>query len=636
MTGNFKRASYTTMLKRILTLLGACPTIALLAFCSVPAFAEDPTPIHAIQGSGDQSPLAGKTVTIEGVVTGDFQTGLEGFFVQEEEEDADEDSTTSEGIFVFDKGESEVSLGQLVRVRGKVVEYKGLTELTEVESVEIVGQAPPVEPLPIDLPVKAITDWEAYEGMLVTIPETMTVSGNYFQGRYGQVELASEGRLYQPTSVVDPGTAADEMQTLNKKRLIILDDGSNRRNPDPVPFIGEMNTLRVGDAVTGLTGILTYAFDAYRIHPIGSVDFQRVNDRDPFVPETGGQLVVASFNVLNYFNGDGKGGGFPTSRGASSMAEFRRQRAKIAAAILSMQADVVGLMEIENDGYGPESAIQDLVTLLNEQSVAYRGSGTYAFVAPEFDLGTDEIKVALIYRQNTVELAGQPATTTESPFGHRRPPLAATFKEKSSGEKFTVVVNHFKSKGCGSASGLNADQSDGQGCWNAERTEAARTLASWLEADPTKSGDQDILIIGDLNCYALEDPMKALEEAGFADLVEQFLGEDAYSYVYAAQSGYLDHALANEELRPQVTGTAIWHINADEPGVVDYNEEDRPGNLYDPGQFRSSDHDPVIVGLNLKSTGPAATQPASEEESSMPVTPPPGRDTKRGATVIAP
>jgi uncharacterized protein len=99
----------------------------------------------------------------------------------------------------------------------------------------------------------------------------------------------------------------------------------------------------------------------------------------------------------------------------------------------------------------------------------------------------------------------------------------------------------------------------------------------------------------------MEDPIMALVNAGYTDLLRQYYGDQAYSYVFDGQFGHLDHGLANEGIMPFVTGATAWHINADEPRVMDYNVEFKTAGQiiewYSPEPFRSSDHDPVIVGL---------------------------------------
>jgi hypothetical protein len=293
------------------------------------------------------------------------------------------------------------------------------------------------------------------------------------------------------------------------------------------------------------------------------------------------------------------GGGFPTSRGADTPEEFVRQRTKIISAILAMDADVIGLMEIENDGYDEYSAIADLVNGLNDAA----GAGTYAFIDPGVGpVGTDEIAVGYIYKPGTVMPVGEAKildSTVDPTFldDYNRPAIAQTFERNTGGGRFTAAVNHLKSKGSPCDDIGDPDTGDGQGNCNQTRTSAATALANWLATDPTGSGDPDFFIIGDLNAYAEEDPIIAIEGAGYTNLVEALAGTAAYSYIFDGLSGYLDHALASPSATAQVYGTTIWHINTDEPSVIDYNTEYKPQDLYTPTPYRSSDHDPVIAGF---------------------------------------
>ena len=579
------------------------------------------TMIHTIQGSGMASPVQGEEHTIEGVVVGDFQESnqLKGFFVQEEDGDADDDPATSEGLFVYDPNGVDVEVGDLVQVTGTITEYYELTELKSVSSLIKKGKTVLPTATAIELPFADDTFIERYEGMLISFPQELTVTETYFLGRGGQLLLSSGGRLMNPTNVVNPGAEANAMQAANDLNKIVLDDGSTYQNPDPIMYptpdgLSALNTVRIGDAVTGLVGVLSYSYsgwsgtDAYRVHPIETPTFTVGNPRTGSPEDVGGSLKVASFNVLNYFNGDGQGGGFPTSRGAYTAEEFTRQRDKIINAINAMNADIIGLMEIENDGFGSYSAIQDLVNGLN----AVAGTGTYAFVDPGLpQLGTDEITVGFIYKTTTVQTVGAAVTTSEGAFSQKnRQPLVQTFKELATEETLTVAVNHFKSKSSACDSLGDPDTGDGQGNCNLTRVAAANDLTAWLATDPTGSGDADFIIIGDLNAYAKEDPITAIKGAGYTNLIEQFVGTDAYSYVYDGQAGYLDHALASPTLATQVSGATEWHINTDEPNALGYSTYKKsPGqiiSLYDDSPYRASDHDPVFVGLNLQSTFSAA------------------------------
>ncbi|MFZ5904489.1 MAG: ExeM/NucH family extracellular endonuclease [Chloroflexota bacterium] len=577
--------------------------------------------IHDVQGSGLTSPLDGTSgVILEGIVVGDYQgTGqFSGFHLQEEDGDADADPATSEGIFVYNTG-FPVNAGDLVRLRGTVNEYSTsgvfLTEMVSLTDLTVCSSGNSVMPTTVTLPVNFLSDWEAYEGMLITISQELTATETYTLARYGEVSLSVNGRLFNPTMVVLPGLPANNLQDLNNRSRILLDDGNNQQNIDPTIYpaggLSASNTLRSGYTLDGLTGVLEQRFGVYRVQPVGAISFDADNPR-PATPNGvgNGRLRVAAMNVLNYFTtfdtipGSGNGPYIcgPLAnlecRGANNSFEFTRQRDKIISAILGLDADVVGLMEMENNA---TAAIQDLVDGLNAASAP----GTYAFIDTG-TIGGDAIKVALIYRPASVTPVGAHAildSSVDPTFIDtlNRPVLAQTFEENLTGERFTVAVNHLKSKG--SACVGDPDMGDGQGNCNLTRLSAAIAEVNWLATDPTGSGDPDFLLIGDFNSYAMEDPIRALLSVDYTNLINAFVGADAYSYVFDGQSGYLDHALATSTLSAQATGATEWHINADEPIALDYNEEYKTPNhvatLYAPDQYRSSDHDPLVVGLDL-------------------------------------
>ncbi len=567
------------------------------------------TPIYNIQGSGAASPFVNNTVATKGVVVGDFQgsTGLNGFYIQDDTGDGN--SSTSDGIFVFAPNSVNVNVGDAVQLTGTVSENFGQTQVGNLSALDIVGSGA-IAPTAINLPVTAVDNLESFEGMLVNFPETLTVTENFNLARFGEVSLSADGRLFNPTNSIDPTDiptsetendennigAVTEQQNFNDRNQILLDDARNTQNPTTIPFLREGNTLRVGDTTTDLTGVLGFGFGSYRVQPTVDPTFAATNPRTAAPEDVGGNVKVASFNVLNYFNGDGMGGGFPTSRGASSLAEFERQSDKIVSAISAIDADVLGLIEMENDGDGANSAITELVDRLNTSV----GAGTYDYIRdPASGVGTDAIKVAFIYKPHNVTPVGQAVSDTDAIYN--RLPVAQTFVLNSNGETFTPVVNHFKSKG-GTGTGSDADQGDGQGAFNAQRTQQAEALLGFVNGLKTSSGDSDVLVMGDLNAYGEEDPIDVLRAGGLVDELDRFV-PDPYSFLFDGQSGRLDHALATSSLDSQVTDVTEWHINADEPRILDYNLEFKGGSqspdLYTPTPYRSSDHDPVIVGANL-------------------------------------
>ncbi|MEA5618814.1 ExeM/NucH family extracellular endonuclease [Cronbergia sp. UHCC 0137] len=628
-----------------------------------------PTKIHTIQGNAanqlanitgsgvhdDRSPLEGQTVTIQGVVVA-VHPQLNGFFVQEENADIDADPTTSEGIFIFQGSTPTVTEGNIVTITGAVDEFFGMTQIDNdngnfsITVNDAGNNLGLVSPATIDLPVTGdLNDfYEQYEGMLVEFADKLYVSEYFELARYGQIVLTADGRPYQYSHTDNTPTAAEYtafLDDLNRKR-IILDDDDNTQNSPLNDGVGKLfypqpgglstgtqgtNYFRGGDTVSDLTGVLHWSFagqggtDAWRIRPTTAnpVTFTVENPRPINPPDVGGNVKVASFNVLNYFNSIDTTGGNGSPRGADSASEFDRQNEKLIAALIALDADIVGLMEIENNGSAATSAVEELVNRLNTQL----GTTTYDYINTG-NVGTDQITVAFIYKPAVVEAKGNAAILDDAGFtdpnntgvARSRPAIAQTFtvidnNNADVGESFNVVVNHLKSKGANGAAGADLDQNDGQGAWNDTRTKAANYLVNtWIPTDPTGQGDSDFLIIGDLNAYKGETPITTIKNAGYTDLVESFGGNESYGYVFNGQLGYLDHALANSSLTPQVTGVAEWHINADEVPVFDYNDGvlDSPGeasfeaeptgnNLYEANAFRTSDHDPVLIGLNLNS-----------------------------------
>jgi predicted extracellular nuclease len=560
------------------------------------------TPIHIIQGNELSSRLVDtQAMIVEGVVTGDFQgdDALDGFFLQEEAAEQDSDAQTSEGIFIHDEGSwADIDTGEIVRVQGNVAELEGLTSLTDLTGLRNCGSGSAVIATAVSLPVPDAVAWEKVEGMLISLPQDLAVTDNADLGSEGVVDLALNGRLFYPTETTEPGAPALALADLNSRSRIKLDDGSKQLFPTPLPpYLGTDKTLRAGDRLNGVRGILAETTGGYRIQPTESPVFIRINERPSPPTSADGSLRAAVFDTGEYFNGDGQGSGFPGDRGAFTAEEFARQRAKIISAILDLKADVVGLLALENDGYGPDSALQDLVNGVNQAAPI---GTTYAFVDPAVSkLGSSEITVGLIFRQETVIPVGTAVTTDNLPFdGSNDPPLVQAFASAGSGESFVLAITNFHERDqCPATGDPNADQNDGQECWNGLRTTAAGTLVEFLQTDPTGVGDADILILGNLNSYTREDPLTLFDAAGYHSLTSHYLS-GSYSAVTEGEAGNLSHALASHNLAVQINRVTQWHINADEPEAFGYRMDNQP-QLYTPNIFRSSRQDPLLIDMML-------------------------------------
>ncbi len=594
-------------------------------------------------------------VTTKGVVVGDFEgtAAASGFYIQDLTGDGD--PATSDGIFVYTGSSDLVSVGQVVRVTGFARERFNQTTINGSNSNSAAVPAAnivqcgtgSVTPTDVTLPVTNLDDFEQYEGMLVRFPQTLVIAEYFNYDRFGEIvlaqPLAGEARVYTGTAIDEPGAAANARTAANALSRITLDDAqsaqnpSTLRHPNGLPF-SLSNLFRGGDTVQNAVGVLGYDFSLYRIVPTGPADYVAANPR-PAAPEpVGGTVRVAAMNTLNFFvTADYPSGVLDNKCGplnnvecrgwdSDQATEFTRQRDKLLQALSGLNADIIGLNELENS-----TGVEPLASIVS-------GLPGYDYIATG-TIGTDAIKVGMIYRPAVVTPVGDFKLLTSAVDPRfidtkSRPSLAQTFEVNATGARFTVVVNHLKSKGSDCIDVGDPDLGDGQGNCSQTRRAAAEALVDWLATDPTGSGDPDFIIMGDLNSYAQEDTIDEIKAGSddiagtgddFTNLISNFQGTYAYSYTFDGQAGYLDHALASASLLTQVTGAEDWHINSDEPDVLDYDTSFKPAAqdaLYEVNAYRTSDHDPVIVGLvpNAPPTVDAGGPYSVNEGSSVTVT----------------
>ena len=638
------------------------------------------TPIPDIQktGEGDDSALVGKTVTAVGVVTSAHPKGedglastLDGFTIQTPGTGGLQgaERQSSDGLFAY-VGKADAAMptiGQCVRVTGKVSEYpatgpktpaqtQSLTQLA-VRSVEAIDGCDPVKPVPLTA-VPAPAQMEALESMLVEPQGTWTITDNYQANQYGTLSLTPGSEpLRQATDAVAPGDEARAMEADNAARTIALDDGTSTNlqrgaaTGVPYAYLANGSPARVGYHV-GFTGpvVLDSRHSAFVLQPTRMVAAHpdrspvSISGERPGVPQVEGDVRVATFNVLNYFSDLGQDepgcqgypdreGAFVTAkkckvRGAWSRAAFENQQTKIVQAINAIGADVVALEEIENPvaagaGQDRDGALKALVDALN----AHAGEQVWAHVPSPAAVPADEdvIRVAFIYRRATIEPVGESKILDDPAFtGLARQPLAQEFAPVVSaprtGKNFVVVANHFKSKGSvpqGMEEG-NTDTGDGQGNSNAIRVAQARALAAFAE----QFAGTPTLLVGDFNSYSKEDPLKALTDAGWV----HESADSAASYVYGGRSGSLDHVFSNAAADPLVRGVASWALNAQESVAFEYSRANSNAHLAFEADnpYRSSDHNPEIIGLDVIDEGPGQ-DPAPDP--SAPPQPGPGGPT---------
>lgn len=288
-------------------------------------------------------------------------------------------------------------------------------------------------------------------------------------------------------------------------------------------------------------------------------------------------LLVCATN-LEYYLATNFGTGF----GPENAEEHQAQRQKVSSALAKIRADIYCVLEVERG----QKAMAELASDLSEKTgrnYRYINDGSHSYGS--------YIKTGYIYCSDVVDSVA-PLRQNQAGVDYRK--YMQCFREKSSGERFILSTNHFKAKS-GQGSGDNADKGDGQGSFNGDRVREAESVLNEYDYYQTLTNEEDILIMGDLNAYAKEDPIQVFLQAGFTDLHRYFHADSSYSYTYRSEAGYLDHAICNSSLLPQVTGMLAYHINSDERDCYTYD-----GGCNDGSIFRYSDHDPVLVGLRLR------------------------------------
>ncbi len=601
-------------------------------------------PIRDIQGSGATTPLAGTTVTTRGVVTAAYPTGgYNGFFLQTPGTGGEIDPaahTASDAIFVWGAAATtEVEIGAHVEVTGTAAEYYGQTQLTaSADGVRVLTDgAAPVEPAVIDWP-QTDEKREPFEGMLLAPRGDFTVTNTYTTNQYAEVGLAAGTTpLRTPTDVARPDTPGYVAAVAdNNARAVVLDDGASldflRTAKDvPLPYVSLIDPVRVGAAVSFETPvILDFRNNSWKFQPTEQLTVDNADAVQPATFENtradapaavGGNLKISSFNVLNYFTTTAESVGCTSTyddragnpitanrcpdngpRGAANAENVERQQAKIVAAVNGLGADVVSLEEIENSaqfGKDRDEALSTLVAALN----AALGSEQWAFVPSPAVLPASEdvIRTAFIYKKAVVEPVGDSVILDDPAFANARQPLAQAFAPVDDADAtILAIVNHFKSKGDSDPKATGDNANGIQGAFNGDRVRQAEALGHFAKERSIAVGTDDVFLLGDFNAYTKEDPIEKLREFGFEPLET---GTGKYSYSFSGQSGSLDHVLASPSARELVTGTDIWNINAVEALALEYSRYNYNAlNFYDTSPYRSSDHDPVIVGLDLSST----------------------------------
>ena len=599
--------------------IAAAGAIIASVLIAPPAYAADVThTIAQVQGTGAATTIPANTpVTVEGIVTGDHRTGgYRGIYLQTAGSGGATDATpgASDGIFIFlaNNPATGIAIGDKVKVTGPVSEFNTVTQIngSAADAVELVAAqvgVPAVTPLPATVLGSAR---EAFEGMLVSPTGTYRLVSSHNLQNFG--ELWTSAGATMPVEAFEtqtPNTAgATAVTTANNNARLLLDDGysirvDNAAHVGDQPYFTKDVVVRNGDVVKFPAGgsLLSYDFGNWRLQPPTPLTdaspaalkptFTSApggNPRPAAAPVVEGDLKIASFNVLNYFTTLSSAN--PDARGAATAEQFAIQKSKIVTAINALGADIVALQEIENSvklGEKADEALADLVAGLN----AAAGKKVWDYVRTPSELKrnpaiTDVITNAIIYKSAVVLPVGSSRTVIdENVWDNAREPIAQTFVYKKL-QFVTVVANHFKSK-----TPPDPNQQPGQDAFNQDRVDQAKSVLTFANK-LLKERKSDIYLVGDFNSYAKEDPIKVFTDAGWSDvLFTKARGQ--YTYSFDGELGSLDHVIASPTGADQVTQAAVWGINS-----AEWSGREYWGPAAEAGTpFRSSDHDPILVGI---------------------------------------
>ena len=407
------------------------------------------------------------------------------------------------------------------------------------------------------------TEMSQFVGKEVQFTTPFYVTNN---SKTGQLTIAPR-RIFNPTNQALPlSTDYHSILSLNEQGTLTLTNVSGYHRIDE-----RVHNLKVKvNAYNSLSFVSGDWRGNTRAEMEKGYDLEAINSRGEH------NLLICYMN-LEYYLVDNFGTGY----GPDSSTDHQKQRTKTSQALAKINADIYALVEIQT-GQGALAELAADLTKNTGRNFTYINDGSVtdgSFTKSGYIYCTDKVTPYGNIQHNDTYVENRKKVQG--------------FTEKATGERFILSVNHFKAKS-GNGSGANKDQGDGQGSYNAARVKEAQSILSNYSSYTSTFSDEDFLIVGDLNAYGKEDPITTLTDWGMIDLHRTFHADSSYSYVYQGTLGYLDHALCNSTLYPQVTGMTPYHINAPEKDTYTYDGSSNDGTM-----FRCSDHDPILIGLRL-------------------------------------
>lgn len=420
------------------------------------------------------------------------------------------------------------------------------------------------------------SDIKQYVGQTIQFSTPFYVTNNYYTN---QLSISTR-RIFAPTNQATPLS--------NEYNQILA-----ANNTAEISLTGVSDYHRMGERLLNLTVYVTstssLSFQSCTWEGNTRKELEQGYDLTAIDQRGEHTLLVCAMNCEYYLTEQYN---TQSSMGPDSDEEHQKQRAKISKALAKINADIYGLVEVQQG----QGALTEIASDLTKNTGRH-----FTAISDNTSADGTYTKSGFVYCSETVTPYGS-LRNNSTPVINRKKTQA--FTENATGERFLFSINHFKAKS-GYGTGANADQGDGQGSYNAYRKTEAQSVLSNYQQDAIYYDDNDILIMGDLNAYAQEDPITLLKQGGMTDLHRSFHADSSYTYTFHGQAGYLDHALCNSTLYPQVTGMVAYHINSDEHDNYTYDKSN------DLTMFRCSDHDPVLVGLKLDgNTTPIDIQPS--------------------------
>jgi predicted extracellular nuclease len=594
--------------------------------------------IAQVQGSGSLSPLAGSTVTTNGIITG-IKTN--GFFIQMAQ--GDNDATTSDAVFVFTSStpSASLSVGSEVCVRGTVTEFvpaadPGSPALTEITSPVVtllsVGNSLP-EAVTIStsqlMPTGGLYQLERFEGMRVQVPSLTVVAPTQGSVTEASATATSSGLFYgvitgTPRPFREPGLILPDLLPAGAPCCIPRWDA----NPEIIGVAsrglagGTTIDVATNAVLTNVTGPLDFTRRYYTINLDAATPPAVSNNNLTAIPvplPDQSEFTVANLNIERFFDVVNDPA---TSDPVLTQQAFDNRLTKLSLAIRTIlhSPDILGVEEAEN-----LTTLQAIADKVNADAVA-AGSvnpGYQAFLEEGNDIGgidvgflvkTSRVNVVSVMQYGKTDTYIN-AATGQSEILNDRPPLVLRATINTTiGTPFpvTVIVNHLRSL-------IDIEDPTSGPRIRAKREAQAEYLASLIQGFQTEDTAANIVVVGDFNAYQFSDgyvdvigvikgapvpanqvltPPVDLVNPDLINLIDTYDAAQRYSYVFDGSGQVLDHVLINQNLTDAFSRFSIAHLNADFPEVL-RTDPNRPERI--------SDHDAPVAYFKL----PTFTCPAN-------------------------